>query len=363
MIPSVDIRKVDGQTGVVRPGSEGILCIIAPSEKGTANQAASYTRSDLAQSDFGGGALVDYAAYVMSVAQNPVLLVRPTTATAATYGTVTLTGQGTAPITMVASSAPLDDYDVLVTFVDGGTVGAAGITYTESLDAGKTTGPLKALGTLKTIQIPSSGVSLAIGDGTILPGETVACRTTGARMSNTDLVAALEALRVTASPWDSVLVHGEATATTVATLDLWLASREAEGKYHTAITNARLRNTGETEASYKGVLQGLFGQAASIRVVVGADGGDVVSVVRGITMRRPTALGLAARGMAIDLATDAAYVSDGPIQGYQISDARNNPIYHDEALFPGLDDLRLATFRSFFGREGVYITNPLLISP
>jgi hypothetical protein len=67
--------------------------------------------------------------------------------------------------------------------------------------------------------------------------------------------------------------------------------------------------------------------------------------------------------MAIDISTDAAFVADGPIPGFVITDDRGNPKYHDEALFPGLDDLRLTTLRSISGREGAYITNPNLISP
>ena len=34
MIPSVSVRKVDNNTGVVRPGDVGVAAIIAPSEKG-----------------------------------------------------------------------------------------------------------------------------------------------------------------------------------------------------------------------------------------------------------------------------------------------------------------------------------------
>ncbi len=37
-VPVVAITKSDGNTGVVRPSADGILVIIAPSEKGTKNQ-------------------------------------------------------------------------------------------------------------------------------------------------------------------------------------------------------------------------------------------------------------------------------------------------------------------------------------
>ncbi len=106
-----------------------------------------------------------------------------------------------------------------------------------------------------------------------------------------------------------------------------------------------------------------FASASSVDVVVCADAGYVASPIRGIRMVRPVAMGLAARGMASDISRDAAFVADGPIAGYQITDDRLNALFHDEAIYPGLDDLRLATLRSFPGRAGAFINNPNLISP
>lgn len=168
---------------------------------------------------------------------------------------------------------------------------------------------------------------------------------------------------MSASPWDSLLVCANADQPMVAALDLWLSAREGEGKYRTAVVNSIPRDPAtQTEAQYTAAMQTAFSTAASIRVVVCADAGDLISVIRGVTQRRPVALGLAARGMLVDLSTDAAFVADGPIAGFVITDDRGNPKYHDEALFPGLDNLRLATLRSIDGREGAYLTNPNLIS-
>ncbi|MDB4996649.1 MAG: hypothetical protein JWM74_4081 [Myxococcaceae bacterium] len=62
MIPNTSISKSDGNTGVVRPSIVGILAIIAPAEKGTANQAGGYARPDLVLNDFGYGPASDVAA-------------------------------------------------------------------------------------------------------------------------------------------------------------------------------------------------------------------------------------------------------------------------------------------------------------
>ncbi len=362
MIPSVRIKKADGQTGVVKPSADGILAIVAPSERGVFNQPATYTRPELAEGDFGAGALVEAGAYVMDAAERPVVLLRGNPSIASTYGAFQYANAGTAAIASGASK-PLDDFDVLVRFVNDGNIGTAGITYQWSLDGGLTMSPATGLGVATTLTIPNSGVSLTLGVGTILAGETVSFSTTGPKLNSTDLTTALEALRTARVPWEALLVFADADATIVSLLDLWLTAREAEGSYRTAVVNTRVRANGESEADYRAAMQAAFGQATSTRVVVGADVGDVVALRRGIRQRRPTALAVAARGMAVEISTDVAYVADGPAIGFQLSDDAGLPKYHDEASYPGLDDLRLTTLRTFSSRDGVYITNANLLSP
>lgn len=363
MIPSVNITKGDGNTGVVKPSPDGILAIIAPCEKGTANLAGAYARTDVAVAEFGYGVLTEFAAYDMSVAGKPVVLIRATASTAATNGTVTHTGAGTSVVT--ATGVPLDDYDAEITIVAGGTIGVAGATLKWSLDGGKTYSGVIALGTANTFTIPNSGCTFAFGAGTLLAGQKEAFAAKGPRLTNANLVTALEALRVYGGGWDTVLVGGmDATAADLATLDTWLLARNAEGKYRTGLMNALPRDPlTQTEAQYAAAMTTAWAAATSINACVAGDAGDLISILRGNRQRRPVALGLAARGMLTDISVDAAYVSDGPITGFKIYDDRNNVKYHDEQLFPTLDDLRLVTLRSVPGREGAFITNPNLLSP
>lgn len=365
MIPETRINKVDGNTGVVKPGSEGVLAIIAPSASGDFNLPAGYTRDDLALEDFGHGPLVEFASYVMNVAGRPVLLIRGEADTAGTYGDVELEEEDEEATSVPSAGAtvPLDDYLVRILFTNGGTIGTEGIRYKDSLDDGETFGPEKALGTADSITIANSGVTIEFGAGDVVTGEAVLCRTTGPRMSNTNLGAALEALRVTQSAWDSVLIHGEADTTNVAAVQTWLGALETVGKFKTALMNTRLRDDGETEAEYKDDLEALSLGASGISVVVCADGGDVSSFVRGIVLPRPTALVVAARGMKVDIAVEPAFVADGALDAIHIKDDEGNPKFHDEYLYPGLDDLRFTVLRSWDGRPGAYVNNTLLFSP
>lgn len=359
--PQVTIFKQDGNTGVVRPAADGILAIIAPSEKGTVNLPSSYARPDLALADFGNGALAEANAYTTGVSQNSSVLIRGIGSTAAVYGTVAHVGAGTSVVTATVGT-PLDDYNVVVTIVDPGTVGVAGATYTFSLDGGKTTSGKIALGTAITIVIPGSGVTLSLAAGTLLAGQTETVATTGPKLTNADVVSALEALRLSALPWDAVLLHMDADATTVATVDTWILAREAEGRYKTAVLNAVMKTAAQTEAVYLAALAPVASGMTSKSVVVGGDGADLPSQIRGIVQKRPTSWFVAARGMRVDIGTDVAFVADGPVAGASLYDERGNPKYHDELASPGLDALRLASLRTFYGRDGVYINNAPIVS-
>lgn len=366
MLPNVQIVKQDGVTGVVRPSSDGNLVVIAASQIGTANQPSSFTRQDLAFTSFGYGPLVDMAGYDMAVANKPVVLIKGTTSTAAAAGTVVNTGAGTSTPTVTTATA-FDDYDFLITFVAGGTLGTAGATYTYSLDGGKTTSGVQALGTALTIAVPNTGITVTLGTATqtVLAGQTMAFSTTGPRMTTADLALALEALRTYNGGWDSILVGSTyADSTVLGQLDLFLSTLEGtNGKFRTAVIGTTPRTAAQTEAQYATAMSTAYSATSTTRVVVCADQCYITSPTRAIRQRRSTALVVAARGMAIDIARDCAYVADGPLSTVQISDDRGNPLFHDEQLYPGLDDLRLATLRSFPALQGVYVNNPLLLSP
>lgn len=363
MIPSVGFRRSDGNTGAVRPGNTGILALIAAATTGTQNVAAGYTRPQTIQTEKGYGRLASFGAYAMATSKNPILAVRPTTATAGAYGTFTNTGAGTAT-PAAGGTEPNDDFDAYVIFGTGGALGTTGITYQTSLDGGATLSPVKALGTALNIVIANTGVTIVLGTSsqTILAAQTIAFKTTGPLPTTSDLTAAYEALRVTGSAWEAALVDGIGSSAHVSQMTTWLDQLEAIGKFRTAVLNLRFRNVGETDADYATAMAAIVNSVADPRVVVCGDGGDSVDFFQGVKLRRPAALAVAARGMKIDISEDPAYAASGALDNWSIQDARSNPKYHNEALNPGLDDLRITALRTFEGDAGAYINNANLLS-
>lgn len=54
---------------------------------------------------------------------------------------------------------------------------------------------------------------------------------------------------------------------------------------------------------------------------------------------------------------------EGPLRNVSIRDANGNPDEHDETANPGLADARFTTLRTWEGRQGVYVNEPLIFSP
>lgn len=369
MIPNVSVTKIAFNTGVVAPSPVGVGAIIAAGSTGTKNQAAGFARDDLMLAAM-GVPISEFGSYMMQVGGNQVVAVESNASIAGAYGAITSTpGTGTSAVTADGVSLPFDDYDVLITIVAGGTVGTAGITYTTSLDGGEDTSGVLALGTANSITIPGTGVKVNLGAGTLAAGATYQFFTSRPQPNNTDLTAALEALRQTRLPWEGVLIDAAYATGTVGVVDTWLAGLEAKGQFHFAVLNTRHKTLPvpltETEAAYGTAMQNLTQNDASIRLCVGVDAADYTSTLSGVSQPRPTSMFLMARAMLIPVGEDPAFVGRGNLPGAGIADGSGNPRWHDEDLFPGLDNLRLVALRSFSpgGPQGVYINNANVLSP
>lgn len=364
MIPRVTFRKSANNTGVVRPGNVGILAIIAASVSGDLNTPSAHNDEALAQAEFSWGPLTDVAAYAMPETQNPTLLVRPVTTTTGAYSAVVKAGGGTATPAATAATYPYDNFDVVIRFIVGGALGTSGITYQYSLDGGTTWSVVTALGTALVITIATTGISITLGTATqtILAGETATFTTTRPLATNADLPASLEALRATSSPFEGVLIDMLADDATVALVATWLLDLNTKGKFPVVFLTCRPQGAAETATAYKDVLAAMLAAAACDDIIFCGDEGDHVSPFRGIRQARPAGFGIAARSMAVDIGVEPAFVELGPITGVKIVDARGNTRHHNEEKFPGLDDLRVTTYRTLEGYEGTYITNTKLLS-
>ena len=362
MLPNVNINILDGALGVLPQTDGDVMAIAGPADAGAFDTPVAYARGKYVQNAFGDGLLVEAACHAIERYGKPVILTRTKTTTAGSYGTLDTSGvTGTSVVTLHGGTTPVDDYELLFVVVKGGTIGTTGITYQYSLDGGRTMSPVTALGTAH-FAVLGKGGRLDFAAGTLVAGDLVAVRAASPLWSASDLSDSLAALRSTRLGWDFLQVAGELDATAFDTVDTWLTSLEAAGRFHWAIGNARMPDEGESEADYLTALSTAFAAKSSASMALCAGAAKVLSSVTRRSYRRPISLAVAAKLAKLDLAQSIAEIGSpgGALPGVDIRDASQNvdPNYHDESDSPGLDDARFLTLRTWDSYPGSFVTFP-----
>lgn len=362
--PAINQTELDGALGVLPPSGTGLLAVIGVSSTGPLNTPATYGRATDLASAFGVGELVEAAALHLERTGLPVLVVRCAATTAATTTVPALTGTGTSVPTADGTNSPLDSYEVYIKVITGGTRATPGITYQYSLDGGRTMSPTIALASAVTIAIPSSGVVIALGVGTLVAGDVITCTTVGPAPSATDLGNAIDALKNSAVLWEICEFASPLSATLFDTVETKFAGLPAAGKYRAWIGNTRIPTDAESESTYLTSLTSAFASKSTVIGSLCAGAAWITSSITGRQYRRPISFAYASRTAAVSEEVNVADPNLGTMIGVAIRDSNGNPVatLHDETVNPGLDDLGFVVLRTFDGLSGVYVNRPRIMS-
>lgn len=358
--PSVTITELDGALGVLPPSAGRLFAVIGGASSGPVNTPATYARVRDLVATFGDGPGVEAAAAYIDRWARPVVFVRTAIVDDGGNGSVTHTGTGTSVGTVDAASAPLDDYEVVVHFVVGGTRGTAGAVYTVSLDGGRNFGPNVALGTGTSIS--AGGIILNLAAGTFVAGDQYAVRATAPAATGSEIGTALQALANSAVNWEQVLIAHPIDTTIFDAIETKFTAMVGAGKYRSWIGSVRIPNAGESEATYLSALTTAWAAKASVRGSLCAGACKMISGVSGRAYRRPVSFAFGALQGGVSEEVDVADVNIGNLTGVSIRDANGNADEHDESLNPGLDDVRFVTLRTWDGVAGVYVNRPRIFS-
>lgn len=364
--PAVNLTELDGALGVLPPSAGKLLALVGVSTAGPLNTPATFGRTREVIATFGGGPLVEAACLHLEQTGRPVVLVRTGQSVAGTTGTLDdgdwLNGSSQ-PAINTEVSTPNDDYEAEWKAVKGGTIGIAGITFVWSLDGGRTWSPETALGTADHFEFPGTDLTFQFDAGTVVTDDTARTRTTAPRWNTTELGAALTALQASSVQWEIVHPVGAIDGDAFDLLETRTAALRAAGKYRAWIGNTRMPNVNETEAAYRTALDAIFATRASTHGGLCAGACKITSSVTGRKYRRPIAFAVASRQASVSEEIDIADINLGPLLGVSIRDGNGNPDEHDESLFPGLDDSRFITLRTWDDVQGVYVNRPRLFAP
>ena len=367
--PSVNITEIDGALGILPPTSGRPLAIVGTSTSGAVDTPTTFARVRDVIAYFGDGPLVEAACRSIELYGKPVLCVRVDTTAVGSFIESAVNDDawtGTSdPTTSVVGSTPFLQADIVLTIVAGGTIGTAGITYKVSCDGGVTYSAVTALGTATSITLPVGGkIALAAGD--VAAGDTITAATIAPDPS-TDIDSALDALTVTAQPWDLLLLANPITATSIDTVATKVAAMFAAHKPMAWFGNFRLPinspTTGmETEAAYATAFTTAFGGKSTNMGSVCAGAVRLVSSVSSREYRQPVAFHVATLTASVSPEVNIADINLGSAIGASIYDDAGNPEQHDESVYPTLDDLRACVLRTWPRLQGVYVNRPLLLS-
>jgi len=360
-LPGNTTTVLDGGLGVTTPATSRPH-VVGVFESGLQNTPTLVGNQRQLRELFGTqGPGNDAAGAILGEAGGPIVVTRVTPTVAATYGAASMLsdlspGADNEINTLVATSAPKNDYAIVVKVIVGGARTAT--TFQYSLDGGKTFSPTIAAGA--SIALGSSGVTLEFEAGTVAPfvaGATYTGTSKAPHYAAADLTAVFAAADVSALRWDFWVFAGEAaTAAAAATLFATIGAAmngyavPAKDRFYGALMGA-----GEgTPASVVTAFSALVNVRMS--VCQGKARAPAPFPVVGRSLPHlPTLLFAAIRAAGNVMSTDLAATSGATSVGALANVSEPS---QDEFRSPaGLDDIRISTLRTAANEIGVYLSN------
>jgi hypothetical protein len=392
---NVFITISDGQGSVAAVPANSVQAVIGCSSSGTAFAIVATPNPAVLPANLGGGPLPEAGGLTCSQG-GTVLACKVPSNTPGAQSTVTKTGLSSS--TMTVSGNAYDDYDVKVKVMTAGTIGAGGVIAV-SLDAGRTYGPNIALplASPATYVIASTGMTLSFAAGTLIAGDTYTFGATGPIWAASDVQTALNTLAASqygTIGWGSTHIVGNGggaqtltggvPGADAQTLEGYLDALAVNYQFTRSFLSARdasppslYGGSGESEVTWVNSVVADYSAVSAKRLCVGAANWNMPSPFTNPSAgtpryRRNIAWAAAAKQVTIPPQRHNGRVSDGSLPTVVV-DPTNDPndgfVYHNESNVAGLDYLFSGTGGRFMtttlrkGRPGVFITNPLLMSP
>lgn len=411
---NVFITINDGQGSIAAVPAASVQAIVGYCSDGTNYAIVASPTPAVFQSQCGYGTGVE-ASGLCAANGGTALFCKVPLTTAGAASAVTATqgaGSNASTSTLTVSGACNDDLLVKVLCVGAGAIGSAGAIQV-SYDNGRTYGPViqLPLATPATYYLAqtgnlagSGGLTLSFAVGSIYAGNFWTFSATGPILSDANVQTALQALAGsqygvvgwgstwlagncgTSSTGPTGGVHGvdaqvlegylDALATAYTYTRMFLSARDASPP-------TAFGGSGETESAWISSVNADYSQVSARRLCVGAANWNTPSAYNNPSAgtplyRRNIAWDGAAR--MVNLAATGAggpqthlgHVSDGSLATIVVNpsvDPLDGFIYHDESQVAGLDYIfsgtggRFMTTTTRKKRPGVFITNPLLMSP
>lgn len=365
-LPGITNLILDGGIGVTTPASS-TPHVVGVCEQGPSSTPTVVANPRILRETFGvNGPAVDAAGYILATAGGPIIFTRTAEGVAATYddgggagstgSMVSSSGAGVDnEIDLdVATTAPKNDYALLVKIVVGGALADTTMQY--SLDGGVSYSPTIDAGA--SIALGTSGVTLEMEVGSTAPyvaGATYSAVVKAPHYSAANLTTVFDAVDLSLLSFDFYVFAGEAVdgagaATLFSTVVSRLNSSVTKDRYYGAIMGAG----DDTPAAALTAWAALVGERVapvygSFRTAPAF--GHPGRALPHMPLVNAAAARAAGNVMSTDLAQTSGATSVGPLAG--ASDLSHNE-YLAEA---GLDAAKVGTGRTYANLTGIFLTN------
>lgn len=359
MIASITETIADRGLGLPQ-GSALPIAATGCSSSGTVDTPTLVRTADQLTSTFGHGPLVELVAYLLALTGGPIVVCRATTATAGSAGSVTRTGTGSDSDAwaMTVGGTPRDAYSVKVKVTRAGaTLAALTACVRISIDGGQTYQPEVPVPSNGAITIANTGLTVTFDDDSgadeALVDDVYSFTCSAPVWDATGLGTALAALAA-AGPTlehDGVIVQGSVTGSTISTVKTSHDALITASKPRWFLCHTRDQNSGESIATWAGVLVGTspgFSAHTANLMAIAAGYCDVDSQAIGGIWRRPVMWPLAARLATTPVSQHPGRVRSGPLAGI-----RDGGLHHDLAS----SALQVLDTRRFIGAQTIQGVN------
>ncbi len=359
-IASTTLSIGDGGLGVSRQLARP-PALVGCSSSGTAATvylAASY---EDAISTFGYGKLTALAAEYFGSVGGPLIMVKATSSTAGSSGSVTAVGTSTAVMT-VSTATAVDDFRVKIKVVRAGAdLAAVTAAVKVSLDNGTTYGEEIAVPLSGVLSLTNTGLAVTWADGTFVVNDTFAFTATAPIWDTTALGAALDALEATTYDHEFVHVAEHVTGATVGTLNTSISDLEAANTFRWWLAGTRDQSSGESVSTWQGVLLGTspgFSAFTSRHGAICAAFAEHDDATWGCSMRRNVSWIIGPRlGLVREVSGGAGLAEHpGRVRSGALSGIDDGDLVHDFRTLTALDTGRFMGAQSLPGRGGYYAT-------
>ncbi len=217
-------------------------------------------------------------------------------------------------------------------------------------------------------EIPDTGgVKFNITAGTLATGSKWKIKANAPESDTSQMTAALATLKTTKHDWKAAWIAGPTSAAKLAAITAFLNDLEATtGKSRKVYVHVRERALNESKADYLAAVSAIIASIADFRITCCAESARALSARTGRMhlFRRPSIFAIAGLPAALPLKVDMAQTVDATpngLPGVFLYDENENLVEHDEMLDPGLADARFLVLRTWAGKTGTFVNDPVTL--